>query len=193
MTELLRNFAQVLAQLAPYLLVGFTVAGLLHAYLPVGLLARHLGKPGFASVAKAALFGVPLPLCSCGVVPVAIELRKSGASRGATAAFLVATPETGVDSIAASVAVLHPLLVVFRPLAALLTAIVTGVTIERFAPAATDPDPPADAPPSCCSTTAPPPPQENRLLSGLRYGYVDLFGDIARYLLPATLITAAMS
>ena len=131
-SEVLDSFIRVLAQLAPFLLIGFFAAGMLHVYLPSGLLARILGRPGFGSTVKAALLGVPLPLCSCAVIPVAVELRNSGASRGATASFLVATPETGVDSVAASMAVMHPLIVVFRPIVALVTAVTVGIAVERF-------------------------------------------------------------
>jgi uncharacterized membrane protein YraQ (UPF0718 family) len=121
----------VLVEAAPYTLFGFAAAGLLKAFLPEDLVARHLGGSDAASVVKASLFGVPLPLCSCGVIPAAIELRKQGASKGATASFLVSVPETGVDSVAISWALLDPFMTVFRPLTALVTAVVTGLTINR--------------------------------------------------------------
>ncbi len=91
---------EILVESAPYVLFGFFAAGVLKALLPEEAVARHLGKNSAASVLKASLFGIPLPLCSCGVIPAAVALRKQGASKGAAAAFLVSVPETGVDSIA---------------------------------------------------------------------------------------------
>ncbi|MEE2886855.1 MAG: permease, partial [Planctomycetota bacterium] len=146
---------------------------------------------GFGPVSRASLLGIPLPLCSCSVIPVAVELRRQGAGRGATAAFMVSTPETGVDSISSSVAVLHPLLVIFRPLAAMATAVATGLAIERFAPA--DPETGSSAV-DCCDHDASDQVdgQSRGLLGGLRYAFDDLLGEIAPYLVPALLITAAL-
>lgn len=122
----------VLTESAPYLLFGFFAAGVLKALIPQEAVARHLGPRTFRSVFKASLFGIPLPLCSCGVIPAAVELRKQGASRGASASFLVSVPETGVDSIAITYALLDPVMTVVRPVSAFLTAIVTGVFINRI-------------------------------------------------------------
>src|SRR5210317_379155 len=115
---------------APYVIFGFLAAGLIKAVLPEALVARHLGGRSTASVLKAALFGIPLPLCSCGVIPAAIGLRKQGAGRGASAAFLVSTPESGVDSIAITWALLDPVMTVVRPVAAFITGTLTGILIS---------------------------------------------------------------
>ena len=189
-SEVLDSFIRVLAQLAPFLLIGFFAAGMLHVYLPSGLLARILGRPGFGSTVKAALLGVPLPLCSCAVIPVAVELRNSGASRGATASFLVATPETGVDSVAASMAVMHPLIVVFRPIVALVTAVTVGIAVERFSRPRGDREP---AEPSSCHQEPVAAQPRNRFVAGLRYGFVDLFREISIYLVPALVVTALVT
>lgn len=122
----------ILLESSPYILFGFLAAGLLKSFLPEETVARHLGRNSTAAVIKASLFGVPLPLCSCGVIPAAIGLRKQGASKGASAAFLVSTPESGVDSIAITWALLDPVMTVVRPLAAFLTATVTGLLINRL-------------------------------------------------------------
>lgn len=122
----------VLVESAPYVLFGFFAAGILKAYLPNQLVAKHLGKNSTSSVLKASLFGIPLPLCSCGVIPAAIELRKQGASKGASAAFLVSVPETGVDSIAITWALLDPVMTVVRPVASFFTATLTGLLINRL-------------------------------------------------------------
>jgi len=129
-TGILFECWNILKEAAPYVLFGFFAAGILKAFIPEDLVVKHLGQKGTRSVLKASLFGIPLPLCSCGVIPVAIGLRKQGASKGATAAFLVSVPETGVDSIAITWALLDPLMTVVRPIAAFITAVVTGICIN---------------------------------------------------------------
>jgi uncharacterized membrane protein YraQ (UPF0718 family) len=114
---LLGNFLKLFIESAPWLLLGFAVAGVIKALVPEDLLASQLGKPGLASTVKAALIGAPLPLCSCGVIPAAVGLRRSGASKSATTAFLISTPETGVDSVSVSYALLGPFMAVIRPVA----------------------------------------------------------------------------
>lgn len=87
--EYITPFLYLLNTMAPYLLLGFLLAGVIHAYVPRRLYARYLSQPDFRSVALAALFGVPLPLCSCGVIPTAMSLRREGASKGAVTSFLI--------------------------------------------------------------------------------------------------------
>ena len=122
----------VLGQMAPYLLLGFLVAGLLSVGISPAWVERRLGKRGLGPVITASLVGVPLPLCSCGVIPVAASIRRHGASRGATTALLLSTPQTGVDSIAVTYALLGPVFAVFRPLVALVTGIVGGFLVQLF-------------------------------------------------------------
>ena len=107
-------------EMAPYLLFGMSVAGLLHVFLGQDIISRHLGAGGIKSVVKATLLGIPLPICSCGIIPVASSLEKEGAHKSSILAFLVATPTTGVDSILATYSLLGPLFAIFRPLAAML-------------------------------------------------------------------------
>jgi len=120
----------ILNESSLYIMFGLFIAGLLKAFMPEDFVARHLGKPNLASVAKASLLGIPLPLCSCGVVPAAMGLRKSGASRGATVSFLISTPETGVDSIAVTYALLDPFMTVIRPIAAFITSTIAGILVN---------------------------------------------------------------
>ena len=101
-SELVNAFVVILNQMSPYLLLGFLFAGLLHGFVPDRMYAKHLAGNDWRSTLKAALFGIPLPLCSCGVLPTAVSLRNSGASRASATSFLIATPQTGVDSIAAT-------------------------------------------------------------------------------------------
>jgi hypothetical protein len=124
--DFLQAFWLVTAQMAPWLLLGFLVAGLLSVYVSARWLERHLGGGGLGPVVKASLFGVPLPLCSCGVIPVTASLRRHGASPAATTSFLLSTPQTGVDSIAVTAALLGPLFAVVRPVVALVTGILGG-------------------------------------------------------------------
>ena len=136
--KFLAEFWHILTEAAPYVLFGFLAAGLLKALLPEDTIARHLGKQSTRAVLKASLLGIPMPLCSCGVIPAAVSLRQRGAGRGASAAFLVSTPESGVDSMAITWALLDPLMTIARPVAAFVTATLTGVLINRL-PEASDP------------------------------------------------------
>ena len=120
---------EIFVEAAPYLIFGLGIAGLLNILVPDQKIVDYLGASAgkVRSVINASLAGLPLPLCSCGVIPAAMSIRKRGANRGATISFLISTPETGVDSIAVTYALLDPLMAVFRPLAALMTAILAGL------------------------------------------------------------------
>jgi uncharacterized membrane protein YraQ (UPF0718 family) len=139
---------------APYLCLGFFLGALLHRYVKTEWMIRLLGKGRIRATVTAAAIGIPLPLCSCAVVPTALAMQKKGASRGATLAFLISTPETGVDSILLTYGMMGPLMAIMRPLAALLSAISAGFLLESFPPANSSP-PSAESPtdkPSCCSS-----------------------------------------
>ena len=120
---------EIFVEAAPYLIFGFGVAGLLNILVPDRKIVEYLGSSAgkVRSVINASLAGLPLPLCSCGVIPAAMSIRKRGANRGATLSFLISTPQTGVDSIAITYALLDPLMTVFRPIATLATAILAGL------------------------------------------------------------------
>src|SRR5207244_1607635 len=128
-----------------FLLFGFAVAGMLAVLVPSRVFLRFLAIGRVKSVLWASIIGVPVPLCSCGVLPTALGLVRQGASKGATVAFLIATPETGVDSIAMSWALMDPLITVVRPLVAIITAIVAGLATNLGAPAREGPGPEAAA------------------------------------------------
>lgn len=181
---------------APYLLFGFFSAGLLHGVISAETVGRHLGGRGIGPVVKAALFGVPLPLCSCGVLPAALGLRRKGASKGATLSFLVSTPETGVDSIALTYALMDPIMTIFRPIAAFVSAVAAGVCENAFG---RDRAPAVQAGSSCrCGEAALPGSASllTRLREGTRYAFVDLLGDLVPWLalgfLLAGLITVVL-
>ena len=120
--ELLHTLLFMLNEMSPYILLGFLIAGIMHAFIPQRTFARHLSGIGWKSVIKSAAIGIPLPLCSCGVLPTAIAMRRSGASKAASTSFLISTPQTGIDSIVATWSLLGSAFAVIRPLAALITA-----------------------------------------------------------------------
>lgn len=150
LSALLTNFLALSAEASPWLLLGLLIAGLMKSWVPTKILSKHLGE-GKLAIVKAALIGAPLPLCSCGVIPVATELRRSGASASATSSFLVATPETGVDSVSVSYALLGPVFAIYRPITAILSAIVTGLLVSTIKKEdITLPKLAAEDTPSCC-------------------------------------------
>ena len=120
----------ILLESSPYVILGFFVAGLLKAFLPKDFISTHLGGNGFKSIIKASAMGVPIPLCSCGVIPAAAGLKEQGAGKGAVTSFLISTPETGVDSIAVTYALLDPVMTIIRPLSAFVTAIAAGISVS---------------------------------------------------------------
>ncbi|WP_163836257.1 SO_0444 family Cu/Zn efflux transporter [Spartinivicinus ruber] len=126
------QFWLLLTESAPWLLLGFFIAGLIKVFIPPKWIEKHLKGQHFSSVIKAAVIGAPLPLCSCGVIPAAIGVRRAGASKGATTAFMVATPETGVDSVSLSYAMMGPVMAIARPIAAIFSALVSGLLVNLF-------------------------------------------------------------
>ncbi len=127
------QFWAALCEMAPYLLLGFLAAGLMSVLIRPETVSRHLGGRGLMPVVKASAFGVPLPLCSCGVLPVAAGLRRAGAGRGATVAFLISTPQTGVDSILPTLGMLGPTMAIYRPIVALVSGVFGGVLTDALA------------------------------------------------------------
>ncbi|QYJ97271.1 SO_0444 family Cu/Zn efflux transporter [Shewanella alkalitolerans] len=128
---LLSNFIDLFLDSAPWLLLGLVLAGMLKMFVPMTWMQKQLGGHGVKTTIKAAVLGAPLPLCSCGVIPAAVGLRRSGASKAATTSFLVSTPETGIDSVSVSYVLLGPFMAVVRPIAAVTSAIVAGLLVGR--------------------------------------------------------------
>jgi uncharacterized membrane protein YraQ (UPF0718 family) len=194
-----QHFIGLFIESAPWLLMGFSVAGLMKAFVPSQVLAKHLGEPGLLATIKAALLGAPLPLCSCGVIPAALGLRRSGASKAATTSFLISTPETGVDSVTVSYAMMGPFMAIIRPIAAISTAITAGLLVgpdkDEHAPQSSEPvqsccasktaEP--ESAESCCSKVS----EENsaadsigsRLRDSMKFTFVDLIRDISLWLM----------
>lgn len=179
---------------SPFLLLGFAIAGLIKVFLPEDWVARRLGGRGPGPVLKASLLGVPLPLCSCGVIPAALGLRKQGASRGATLSFLVSTPETGVDSVAVTWAIMGPLLAVIRPVAAFLSAVTCGLAADAFGGEEKE----TVAEPEACNSCG----AEGcdvrhtfaeRARAALRFAFDDLLRDVALWLAIGVLLAGVIS
>lgn len=188
--DFLTNLADLYLDAAPWLLLGLVVAGLIKAWLPEERLSQWLGGNGIWPVIKAALIGAPLPLCSCGVLPVALGIRRAGASKSATLSFMISTPETGPDSIAVSYALLGPFMALVRPVAAILSAVFTGLlSLLAVGERGSQQLPPiACGNGSCCPVgcsaekgllTQDP---VNRSWQGLRYAFSDILDDLVLWL-----------
>ncbi len=208
----MRDYLDIVVSLylatAPYLVVGFLLAGLIQVLLPERWVERHLGPDRFRSVAIAAAAGIPLPLCSCSVLPTAAALRQSGASKGATTAFLISTPETGVDSIGVTWALLDPLMTVLRPVGALLGALLTGSLVNglvragwdgsRTSPAADPTTAPVEDACACgpgceAGATAPARGVVPTVVRGARYGFGRLLDDLTPWLVLGFLLSGAFA
>ncbi len=193
----------VLLESAFWVLLGFFVAGLFRAFLPGDFIAKHMGGKGVGGIVKASAFGVPVPLCSCGVLPAAAGLREQGAGKGPVTSFLISTPETGVDSIAVTYALLDPLMTVIRPVVSFFTAVAAGVSVsftERFekrAPAEnpTAPKTAACQEGSCCCEHAEPARITvlMKLRDGMRFAFGDLLADIGKWFVFGVLLAGCIS
>lgn len=129
--KILESSWSIFREAAPYLLLGFVVAGILHAYVQPESVVKYFHRGRFRSVLYSSLLGIPIPLCSCGVVPAVAGFKKQGANNGACLSFLVSTPETGADSIALTYSLLGPIMTLLRPVTALITALCAGI-LENF-------------------------------------------------------------
>ncbi len=181
MENFFRSLLVVTGEMSPYLLLGFLIAGILHVFVPGRFYAKYLSKNNKASVVYAALLGIPLPLCSCGVIPTAVGLRKEKASKGAVASFLIATPQTGIDSILATFSVLGLGFAVIRPVAALITGVCGGFLVNRFVP---DEDAVTEAD-HCCGVES-----GSKLWRVLRYSFYEMIQDIGPRLVVGLLLAA---
>jgi uncharacterized membrane protein YraQ (UPF0718 family) len=187
--NILTHIWHVAEQMSPYLLLGFLIAGLLSILISPETIERHLGKRNFWQVCKAALLGVPLPLCSCGVLPVSASLRRHGAGKGQTLSFLVSTPQTGVDSILATHAMLGPVFVVFRVVTAFVSGILCGSLVELLAKRENVDLPPSDEDCAHCEDRA----VRHWFLRATHYGFVTLAREIGRAMLLGIVIAGVLT
>ncbi|RLC49713.1 MAG: hypothetical protein DRH79_08660 [Candidatus Cloacimonadota bacterium] len=193
--KLLNEIWLTYISIAPYLFIGLIFAGLLHVVFKKDFVAKHLGKNNLFSVIKAAILGVPLPLCSCGVIPTALFLRKKKASKGAVLSFLISTPQTGVDSIIATYGMMGPIFAIFRPLAAFVTGIIGGIAanfLDKEEEQITDEEDKFE-----CDTCEIEEPHSHtvleRVTSGLKYAFVEFLDDITIQLIVGIIIAGLIS
>ncbi|HBK36884.1 MAG TPA: hypothetical protein DDZ35_08610 [Halomonas sp.] len=192
---LITELLQIALTAAPWLLLGLVIAGLVKAWLPERLLQRWMGGRGLGSIVRAAVIGMPLPLCSCGAIPTAIALHRGGAGRGPTTSFLISTPGVGVDSILLTSVLLGPLMAVLRVGGALVTAIVTGLLVGFTRDAAKAS--PTVASGGCCSSSGCHDHHANAnepegLRAGLRYAFSDLLDDISAWMFAGLLLAGVL-
>jgi len=211
------NIWAVFLDTAFWLLLGLLAAGIIKSFIAEDTMQRWVGGSGFAAVSRAALFGAPLPLCSCGVLPAAIGLHRSGASKEATVSFLISTPETSVDSIAVTYALMGPVMAIYRPIAALVSAIITGMmtalvktdepvaaTAEKITDACCSSETvqvvnnccaggsDEDSAPTCCGSAAPVAEPNSRLFNAVKYAASELLDDIAAWMAVGIIIAGVM-
>lgn len=187
MLEILSNivieFWKLFVEMAPFLLLGFLLAGALHVFLPQHKLSKLLGQKNLKSSFLAALAGVPLPLCSCGVIPTGVSFHKNGASKGAAVSFLISTPQTGVDSLLVTYSLIGLPFALVRPVVAFITGVVGGQlthALDKETEQQWEEDTPGDA-------------KGNKWIEMLRYAFVDFLQDIAKWLLIGLVIAAVIT
>lgn len=184
---IMQEIINLINEMSPYLLLGFGIAGLMHTFIPNRLYSRYLSGHNFRSVFYAAALGVPLPLCSCGVLPTAMSLRREGASKGATTSFLIATPQTGIDSIIATYSLMGLPFAILRPLAALVTALLGGTLVNAFDRGGKE-ELHASAQVSETPLTL-----KEKIVGALRYGYVEMMQDIGKWLIIGLLVAGLIT
>ena len=221
-THFVETLWQLSIAMAPYILFGLIFAGILHELVPDSIVTKHLGKDNVSSVVKSTVFGIPLPVCSCGVIPLASSIKKSGASKGSTLSFLISTPITGVDSIMATYGIFGWIFTIYRVVTSMIIAMVAGIltnifdkdTFESSSTAkSTTPSFSTIASPkkstafsinlpeeescskgtgTCCGSSC----EENKKFSfrdAMKYAFVTLLGDIAKPLFWGLLIGALIT
>ncbi|MEI6892707.1 MAG: permease [Pontiella sp.] len=185
--NILKEIWLVTVEMAPYLLFGFLMAGILSVLISRDYVRRHLGGRSWIGAFKAALIGVPMPICSCGVIPLAATLRKQGASRSATASFLASTPQTGIDSLMITYALLGWVFALFRALVAFISGILCGVAVAAISEKEDEP-PSTDETPPLSSSNHP-----HILVRMLKYGFISLPKDISKSMVLGIIISGIIS
>ena len=201
--DIMRQSWNLLLESSVFILFGLLVSGLLRVFLSPGAVAVHLGRGRFRSVFKASLLGIPIPLCSCGVLPAAAALKKQGANNGAVTSFLISTPESGIDSISITYALMDPIMTVARPVAAFFTAIVAGITENLLGRpdmnrnVVPDLSCPVDG---CCDGRNCSPAEHRRhhsfaekIRAGVRFAFGDVWGDLAAWFFVGLLLSGMIT
>lgn len=195
--SLINELLSIALSAAPWLLLGLVIAGLIKALMPEHLLQRWMGGRGLGSITRAAVIGMPLPLCSCGAIPTALALHQGGAGRGPTTSFLISTPGVGVDSMLITSVLLGPLMALARVLGALVTAIVTGILVGFTGQAALPKSTPVS---SCCASKGCDADSANAhateltgVIAGLKYAFSDLLDDISSWMFAGLLLAGVLA
>jgi len=183
--------------MSPYILYGLLFAGVLHELVPDSIVTKHLGSESIGSVIKSTIFGIPLPVCSCGVIPLASSIKKSGASKGATLSFLISTPITGVDSILATYGMFGWIFTIYRVLTSMVIAMVAGILTNYLDKEIVQEEIKEEH--SCCSSKDSCSVQKEdkkktfSFISSMEYAFVTLLGDIAKPLLIGLILGALIT
>jgi len=172
--------------MSPYLLLGFAFAGILHVFIPKEVITKQIGKKSIWSTLKATLLGVPLPLCSCGVIPTGVSFYKNGASKGATNAFLISTPQTGVDSILITSSLMNWPWAIMRPIVALITGVFGGMLTDKMDTSESNIEVEEC---STCNIK----PKRHWLIEIIDYAFFEFLPDISRQLVVGILIAVAIT
>ena len=185
----------IVNEMSPYLLLGFLLAGIMHAFIPDGWFTKYLSGNTMRSVVNAAIFGIPLPLCSCGVIPTAMSLRREGASKGAVVSFLIATPQTGVESIFATYSLMGLPFAVVRPLAALFTAVMGGAFVTMGEKGEPTGSLHREAYGDASRDGSEPHRQTfwNRCAEALKFGFVEMMEDIGKWLVVGLIVAGLIT
>lgn len=183
----MREILDLINRMSPYLLLGFLLAGVMHAFVPHSIYRKYLGGNSFRSVLNATLLGIPIPLCSCGVIPTAMSLRKEGASKGAAVSFLIATPQTGIDSIIATYSLMGLPFALTRPIAALVTSLFGGQMVNIL-DKETDGAAIRPGKDETEMTTF-----RQKVKEVFRYAYVEMMQDIGRWLVIGLMIAGLIT
>ena len=188
--HVLQAVLDIVNEMSPYLLLGFLLAGIMHAFIPDGWYTKYLSGNTMRSVINAAIFGIPLPLCSCGVIPTAMSLRREGASKGAVVSFLIATPQTGVDSIFATYSLMGLPFAIVRPIAALFTAMIGG-TFVNWNGKEVEATLPTDE--SRAYSERPHLSFGDRCVEALKFGFVEMMEDIGKWLVVGLIVAGLIT
>ncbi len=195
----MHEILHLIYEMAPFLLLGFFLAGLIHAFVPKSLYSQYLSASDWRSVVAATLIGIPIPLCSCGVIPTGMSLRKKGASRGATVSFLIATPQTGIDALMATYSLMGLPFAIVRFVSAIVTALFGGMMVNNFSGKEDDGHHEGEhLDCDCCChhhhhESHCHPTFVSRLREALRYGFVEMVEDIGKWLVVGLLVAGVIT
>lgn len=199
LNQFIIDFIEILNEMSPYLMLGFLFAGILKVAFPQRYIDKYLGQKNSKSVLNASLIGIPLPLCSCGVIPTGISFYKSGATKGSSVSFLISTPQTGVDSILVTYSLLGLPFAIIRPFIALATGFLGGILTNKI----DDSDKIAtikDSDTCCtseeknnCGCETNNTKQKSKLYTLFHYAFVEFLQDISKWLIIGLVLAAVIS